>query len=362
MFHTDWVQINPFSTFCLYVAARVFVQYLKSRPNDHLVKASLQFLLSAMHAMRKKNPLTESFIVQLEVDLEGAGMRDARLSRAAQMATANHPAIGAAKRGPCPMSHMNEPATFGNNGLAAHTSPNQPSPDGSGQRSFPSGYAYGMPAAEEHPPFNFQTPGGHTFDVPSRGKTPATIPEPTPLILVDEMDMSADVQNDSPLSTSNSNPNSNSQHNTSSQTSVNGFTPPSYTLQPEEYQAAQNSAYNPFPTKSIDASTAFFDLASGGTDINNAFNDFDFPSFTTSGQFDATAGDQSFSLPPDWGIGGGGIPTPAAGMRPGPGPGPGSGFAPGATGDTMGMTDADWAQMLEIYGSWEPPSTRPGIL
>ena len=64
--------MNPFIAFCLYVAARVFVQYLKSRPGDEQVRASLQFLLTAMGHMKKKNPLTESFLVQLDVDLTGS--------------------------------------------------------------------------------------------------------------------------------------------------------------------------------------------------------------------------------------------------------------------------------------------------
>ena len=64
-------QMNPFISFCLYVAARVFVQYLKSRPGDEQVHASLQFLLTAMGHMKKKNPLTESFLVQLDVDITG---------------------------------------------------------------------------------------------------------------------------------------------------------------------------------------------------------------------------------------------------------------------------------------------------
>jgi len=63
--------MNPFLSFCLYVAARVFVQYLKSRPKDEQVRASLQFLLTAMGHIKKKNPLTESFLVQLDVDLAG---------------------------------------------------------------------------------------------------------------------------------------------------------------------------------------------------------------------------------------------------------------------------------------------------
>ena len=58
-----------------YIAARVFVQYLKSRPEDSSVHSSLQFLVSALNAMKNKNPLTESFLVQLDVDLDGTGIR-----------------------------------------------------------------------------------------------------------------------------------------------------------------------------------------------------------------------------------------------------------------------------------------------
>mgnify|MGYP004509551007 CR=1 FL=1 len=68
------MQTNPFISFCVYVAARVFVQYLRTRPNDQQMHSSLQFLLQAMQALRRKNPLTESFLVQLDLDLEGAGI------------------------------------------------------------------------------------------------------------------------------------------------------------------------------------------------------------------------------------------------------------------------------------------------
>lgn len=71
--------MNPFISFCLYVAARVFVQYLRSRPNEQQVRASLQFLLSAMQALRRKNPLTESFIAQLDVDIESSGVDGLRV-------------------------------------------------------------------------------------------------------------------------------------------------------------------------------------------------------------------------------------------------------------------------------------------
>ncbi|EED24272.1 C6 transcription factor Prf, putative [Talaromyces stipitatus ATCC 10500] len=69
--HTDLSLLNPFSAFCLYVAARVFVQYLKSRPEGQAVKSSLQFLLTALGALKQFSALTESFLIQLDVDLSG---------------------------------------------------------------------------------------------------------------------------------------------------------------------------------------------------------------------------------------------------------------------------------------------------
>ncbi|KAI1845643.1 hypothetical protein JX266_008254 [Neoarthrinium moseri] len=77
--HLDLSTMNPFISFCLYVAARVFVQFLKSRPDDSQTVDSLRFLLSAMNALKRKNPLTESFLVQLDVDLEALGMRIPKL-------------------------------------------------------------------------------------------------------------------------------------------------------------------------------------------------------------------------------------------------------------------------------------------
>ena len=66
--------MNPFMAFCLYVAARVFVQYLKKSPGDSQVRNALQFLLTAMEAMKLKNPLSESFLVQLHLDIKGNGL------------------------------------------------------------------------------------------------------------------------------------------------------------------------------------------------------------------------------------------------------------------------------------------------
>ncbi|TQV95932.1 C6 transcription factor Prf [Cordyceps javanica] len=80
--HMDLSAMNPFISFTLYVAARVFVQYLKSRPDDDVTADSLRFLLSAMNALKKRNPLTESFLVQLDVDFEALASRIPRLKNA----------------------------------------------------------------------------------------------------------------------------------------------------------------------------------------------------------------------------------------------------------------------------------------
>jgi len=58
------------------------VQYLKSRPDDSQTADSLRFLLSAMNALKRRNPLTESFLVQLDVDLEALALRIPKLKTA----------------------------------------------------------------------------------------------------------------------------------------------------------------------------------------------------------------------------------------------------------------------------------------
>ncbi|KAJ0420143.1 fungal-specific transcription factor domain-containing protein [Aspergillus carlsbadensis] len=76
----DISKMNPFISFCVYVAARVFVQYLKFRPDDMAARSSLQFVFSVLDALKSQNPLTESFLVQLEVDIEGTPFQDIRLA------------------------------------------------------------------------------------------------------------------------------------------------------------------------------------------------------------------------------------------------------------------------------------------
>jgi len=63
--------MNPFLPFCVFVATRVFIQHVKRRPNDHDTASSVHFLLSAMTVLQERNPLAASFLVQLDVELEG---------------------------------------------------------------------------------------------------------------------------------------------------------------------------------------------------------------------------------------------------------------------------------------------------
>jgi hypothetical protein len=60
------------------------VQYLKSRPDDQAVKSSLHFLLTALNALKQFSALTESFLIQLDVDLAGtefASMTTTKMGR-----------------------------------------------------------------------------------------------------------------------------------------------------------------------------------------------------------------------------------------------------------------------------------------
>ncbi|KAL8640412.1 MAG: hypothetical protein Q9228_002662 [Teloschistes exilis] len=72
--HMDCLGMNPFLAFCLYVAARVFIHVLKKSPNEGQIRSSLEFVVVAMQQFKKINPLSDSFLIQLSLDLEGTGM------------------------------------------------------------------------------------------------------------------------------------------------------------------------------------------------------------------------------------------------------------------------------------------------
>ncbi len=79
--------MNPFIAFCLFVAARVFVQYLKKAPDHQEIFGHLDFLLAALRALQRKIALTELFSIQLNLDIEGSGL-DAKLRAATSLDTA----------------------------------------------------------------------------------------------------------------------------------------------------------------------------------------------------------------------------------------------------------------------------------
>jgi hypothetical protein len=73
--------MNAFVPFHLFTAARVLVQHLRTKPNDAQIRASLKFLISALKAMKRKNPLAETFLVHVDSDLMGSGADDLRVYR-----------------------------------------------------------------------------------------------------------------------------------------------------------------------------------------------------------------------------------------------------------------------------------------
>jgi hypothetical protein len=132
--HTDMSASNPFVAFSLYVAARVFVQYLKSRPDDSQTSDSLSFLLTAMTALKRRNPFTESFLVQLDVDVESLVARApelrARFRRSADQETWQR----LSDRGKLPNQPNIEPGTRSCN----HMSLSDDLPEFSQTTSYPS--------------------------------------------------------------------------------------------------------------------------------------------------------------------------------------------------------------------------------
>ncbi|BCS27953.1 Zn(II)2Cys6 transcription factor [Aspergillus puulaauensis] len=69
--HVDLSTMNPVVSLCIYVASRVLLQHLRTCPDDTAARSSLQFIFSALSALKHKNTLAESLLVQLEVDIDG---------------------------------------------------------------------------------------------------------------------------------------------------------------------------------------------------------------------------------------------------------------------------------------------------
>lgn len=50
------------------------MQFLKKNSVEEESRASLEFLLNSMNVLKRRNPLSESFLMQLTVDIEGTGL------------------------------------------------------------------------------------------------------------------------------------------------------------------------------------------------------------------------------------------------------------------------------------------------
>ena len=323
--------MNPFISFCLYVAARVFVQYLKSRPKDGQVRASLQFLLSAMHAIKRKNPLTESFLVQLDVDLESAGLENSRELRAHvsmkfSQATNRSPGCPGEHLGMGSLGVQSQPRpAYGDMGIAAYNDPNHtnvagdPSAPGSTYKSTTATFSSTNQLVEGE--FNF-IPNQSQFDLPDR--TPDSQHNSqtyrSPQSMNPGMDMSPDGSGDHQTPNSSTQ----SQQNASSHTSNTAYSPQNQQDPKGMMSGNMNSA-------------AFFDP--NDLNLNTFTTDFDMHSFPTS---TAEQQQQGFVLPSTW-----------AGASTGLTPGPTGGLTPSGISDMMGMTDADWSQVMDGFNAWD---------
>lgn len=337
--HLDLAAMNPFISFCLYVAARVFVQYLKSRPKDNQVRTSLQFLLAAMHAIKRKNPLTESFLVQLDVDLEGAGLEDTRSLRQHLPKQSDGP-----NRTPsCPQTHlaMPDPAhidrapAYGDQGLAVYNQPdiqNVPSIPVAAGNMEP--YEYSNIATTNNSYTGYMATENNQFDVVNREqRTPGSLHTVSdsnqyrsPVNVITDMDTSPDGSGGGGGQHTPS-----SQQNNSSHTSNTAYSPPNaQNLQQQQNQPkAQQTSHPQTPNLQHNNSN-------NPTLLDPTFSTtFEIPSYSAN-SFDPSQQQQpDFLQSQVWEMGGTGL-TPG-----GPG-GP----------DIMNMSDVDWNQMMEGLGDW----------
>ncbi|EME50066.1 hypothetical protein DOTSEDRAFT_68803 [Dothistroma septosporum NZE10] len=339
--HLDLATMNPFISFCLYVAARVFVQYLKSRPKDAQVKSSLQFLLSALHVIKKKNPLTESFLVQLDVDLEGANLEDSRALR-----LQFHRSTPVRNKMPsCPQEHLGMPPVYGDEGMASYNLPNKKPMDSSEGNAQSRSFAGRTGESTNDFSTYEQSSTGYSMNMPIR--TPGSLnsnscpgPYESPVLVGPVMDLSPDGSNNdqTPGSSTQSYHHQNSSH-TSSNT---GHSPQS--------QNQGNGRTN--GNTQDDQLAAIFEP-------NSAMFTSDFEMQTSVPLSNGNTQQSGFVLPQQWSGYNDGI---TSGMSSGTGLTPESsgangmlnGFAGNGVNEMMsGMTDQDWNSVLESFTGWD---------
>lgn len=281
-----------------------------------------------MHAIKRKNPLTESFLVQLDVDLESAGLEDSKSLRAKINTKPQQPTKSAgcanmglpANGGSLQDAHANGRPTFGDQGLGVYNQPqnkNVPTvPAGSNNATI-----YNISNAEING-FIDLMPNVSQFELPTREqRTPGSynsMPESHHSNLNADMDTSPDGSGGDQHTP-------NSQQNPSSHTSNTAYSP--LNMQDFTTTSANNMANPAFFEMDVNDPTGF---------ISTDFDMNQFPANSYENQ------QQGFVLPQQgWDAGGG------------------TGFTPGASGmaDMVGMSDPDWNQVLEGLGEWDSGKT-----
>ncbi|KAF2272588.1 uncharacterized protein EI97DRAFT_445659 [Westerdykella ornata] len=214
--HMDLSAMNPFISFCVYVAARVFIQYLKTRPKDQQMSATLQFMLQAMAALRRKNPLTESFLAQLDVDLESAGLMGLGQRRSTgsltdtkggEDLTTRRRAVAEQKQGCAPITIPTE--TQNKNAQANYPGNPRPEMQGSADAGY-TGSTPGPPFHVNNSAVNLDTHHSLPFvrsqkmDIPQRGRQTDPTRYPALYMVPDNNDMDVSTDDQPSPATSNS--------------------------------------------------------------------------------------------------------------------------------------------------------------
>ncbi|KAF2189651.1 hypothetical protein K469DRAFT_625474 [Zopfia rhizophila CBS 207.26] len=311
--HMDLAAMNPFISFCVYVAARVFVQYLKTRPKDQQMNSSLQFLLQAMQALRRKNPLTESFLVQLDLDLDSAGVLGLQQKpqfNPTQKGTAASIPVNTDSVGCSPIFEIRESQsatapvnTFGNGGAALQNNAAQYTGNSPGPPFHVSSANINMDAQPAAP---FVPSQAKQIKLPSRDRqsdpssyTPTGIALPSRGFNLNddnEMDTSPDASGDQP---SPATTNSQSRGGSTSHTS---YSPGQQQddLQNAQYRPSPKTLSNQMPlphSTTANSSTNFFsssdEMFSGpfyGNPVNSSSNDPLSNGFMMNNDWDMSAG------------------------------------------------------------------------
>lgn len=297
------------------------------------MRTSLTFLLSAMHAIKRKNPLTESFLVQLDVDLESAGLEDtkslrAQINKRPQQATKTSACanMGIPPSGSQEAGQQGIP-TFGDNGLGAY---NHPRPIPNGTNSANTYNVNNIDMTQNG--FMDMLPNVNQFDLPRReqrtpGSSHNSMHDSNNSNLNRDMDTSPDGSGGDQQTP-------NSQQNQSSHTSNTAYSP----LNMQDFPNS-NNGQRP-NNNTISAEQNFFNIDPNDPSAFLSTN-FDMHSFPPN-PFDTQQ--PGFVLPQQkWdgeNLGFGGAST---------------GMTPGA--DMMAMSDAEWNQVMEGLGDWEPQRT-----